>query len=131
MYNRLQPNQNQFATLASRAADGPVVMVNQLKFKPNGGKESYQAYMVAVAPLLAEVGGEVVYMGRGAENLIGNSDDAWDMVLLVRYPHRGALLRLSTSEAYRKIAHLREEALAAATLLVTEPVDPAPANPPR
>ena len=117
-----QPNAAQMQAFVERASDGPVVMLNLIKFKADGGQESYRSYTQAVAPLLAEVSGEVVYMGRGAELVIGTEDNSWDLVLLVRYPTRGHMLRMADSEGYAKVKHLRDESLSRSVLLATDPV---------
>ncbi len=121
MNDRDQPNSDAFQSFAQSPAETPVVMLNLLKFKP-GGEASYDAYLTAVEPLLAKVGGDVVYHGNGAENLIGRDDDGWDRVLLIRYPNRKALMEMANSAAYKAIFHLREAAVTASVLLATDPV---------
>ncbi|HEY1285082.1 MAG TPA: DUF1330 domain-containing protein [Solirubrobacterales bacterium] len=117
------PNQEGFAALAARSDDGrPVVMLNLLAFKPDGGEERYMEYGAAVAPLLERVGGRIVFLGQPAPVLLG--DESWDMVALVEYPSRQAFLDMVGSEEYQAIAHLRTEALAKGEL---HPMDPAPA----
>jgi uncharacterized protein (DUF1330 family) len=104
-------NQEGFAAYASRAGDGrPVVMLNLLRFLPDGGRERYEEYGAAVAPLLEKVGGKVSFLGEAALPLLG--DKPWDLVLLVEYPTRQAFLEMVGSEEYMAIAHLRTEALA-------------------
>ena len=95
--------------LSKRAAEGPVVMLNLLDFKPGGGAERYAEYGQAVQPLLERAGGRVLYAGNATTPLIGPSK--WDLVLLVEYPTRQAFLEMIGSEEYRAIAHLRSEAL--------------------
>lgn len=114
-------NAEAFASMQSRAADGPVTMLNLLKFKP-GGDASYRRYAAATGPLLAKVGGHVASLGSGAELVIGRPhEDGWDLVLLVTYPSRGAFLQMIQSEEYKAIVHLRSEALERSVLLATDP----------
>lgn len=115
------PNQDQFAAFAARAAEGPVAMLNLLKFIPDGGAETYARYMAAVAPLLAHVGGRVQYLGRGGELLIGRAHDDWDLVLVVQYPTRQALLDMIQSPAYLAIRPLRDDSVERSVLLATDP----------
>lgn len=104
-------NETGFAAFAERAAEGaPVVMLNLLAFRPDGGKERYLEYGAAVAPLLEKVGGRIVFAGPASPPLLG--DDAWDLVALVEYPSRQAFLDMIGSPEYLEIAHLRTEALA-------------------
>ena len=96
--------------------DGPIVMLNLLALKPDGGAEKYMEYGEAVAPILAGVGGKPAFMGKGSSALIGGGDRVWDMVLLVEYPSRAAFLEMIGSPEYQAIAHLRTEALTASEL---------------
>jgi uncharacterized protein (DUF1330 family) len=103
-------NQEGFVSFAARAGDGtPVVMLNLLRFKPDDGRERYEEYGAAVAPLLEKAGGQVRFLGQSALPLLG--DGSWDLVLLVEYPTRQAFLDMIGSEEYQAIAHLRTEAL--------------------
>lgn len=98
-----------FDELRRRAADGPVVMLNLLDFKPDGGAERYAEYGVAVEPLLDRARGKIVFAGNATGALIGPS--GWDLVVLVEYPSRQAFLDMITSPEYLAIAHLRTESL--------------------
>jgi uncharacterized protein (DUF1330 family) len=114
-------NQEAFAEFAGRASDGAVVMLNLLRFRPDGGAERYAEYGTAVAPLLERVGGEIVFAGQPASPLIG--EEGWDLVAVVRYPSRQAFLDMVSSEEYREIAHLRTESLLASELHPMDPVE--------
>ena len=107
--------------LVERSGDGPVVMLNLLDFKPDGGAERYGRYAEAVEPLLKRVGGRVIFSGAGNAPLIGPSK--WDLVALVEYPTRQAFLDMIGSEEYRAIMHLRSEALERTELVPLDPVD--------
>lgn len=103
-------NQEGFARFAERAAeDAPVVMLNLLAFRPDGGRERYEEYGEAVAPLLERAGGRIVFMGSPASVLLG--DSSWDLVVLVEHPTRQAFLEMIGSPEYLAIGHLRTEAL--------------------
>jgi uncharacterized protein (DUF1330 family) len=103
-------NEQGFGEFAARAEDGsPVVMLNLLRFKPDGGEERYMEYGAAVAPSLEKVGGRIVWAGRPAAPLLG--ERRWDMVALVEYPSRQAFLDMIGSPGYQEIGHLRTEAL--------------------
>lgn len=105
-----RPNQKGFTAFAARADDGTsVVMLNLLAFRPEGGRERYEEYGAAVAPLLEKAGGKIVWYGTPAKALLG--ERSWDLVVLVEYPTRQAFLDMVASEEYRAIEHLRSEAL--------------------
>lgn len=114
-------NAEGFAAFSARSSDGkPVVMLNLLAFKPEGGQERYMEYAAAVAPLLQKAGGRIVWAGEPAPALLG--EDSWDLVALVEYPTRQAFLEMTASPGYQEIAHLRSEALTKGEL---HPMDPA------
>lgn len=113
-----QLNAEGFRELLERSRsehDGPVVMLNLLALKPDGGLEKYMEYGAAVAPLLEGIGGRPLYTARGGRSLLGG-DRVWDLVLLVQYPSRAAFLEMVGSPEYEAIAHLRTEAITASEL---------------
>lgn len=118
-------NKEGFAAFAERAADGkPLVMLNLLAFKPDGGRQRYEEYAAAVAPLLEKAGGRIAFVGEPAAVLIG--DDSWDLVALVEYPTRQAFLEMIGSPEYQAIGYLRTEALSKGEL---HPMDPGEGTP--
>jgi uncharacterized protein (DUF1330 family) len=118
-------NKEGFAAFAERAADGkPLVMLNLLAFKPEGGRERYAEYGEAVAPLLEKAGGRIVFLGDPAQALLG--EGSWDLVVLVEYPTRQAFLDMIGSAEYQAIGHLRTEALSKGEL---HPMDPGEGTP--
>jgi len=100
------------------ADDGqPIVMLNLLRFKPDGGRERYAEYIAAVTPIGDEYGVEPTYFGDGLPALSAEDGQAWDAVLLVRYPNRGAFVAMLTDARYEQTAGpLREAALVEAVL---------------
>jgi uncharacterized protein (DUF1330 family) len=113
-------NDEAAAAFAERSAEGPVFMLNLLEFLPEGGAERYQEYGAAVAPLLERVGGRPIFAGRPTESLIGQGH--WDLMVLVEYPTRQAFLDMVSSTEYRRIAHLRSEALQRSELRALDPL---------
>ena len=99
---------------------GEVVMLNLLRFRPDG-RDSYTAYSRAIAPFLAKVGGSVVYAGECGTSLVPAVGSGWDAVLLVRYPSRAAFSQMVADPEYQQITHLRTEALEEAVLQATAP----------
>jgi uncharacterized protein (DUF1330 family) len=113
-------NREGFAAFSARAGEqAPVVMLNLLAFEPDGGRERYEEYGAAVAPLLEKVGGRIVFLGLPATPLLG--DGGWDLVVLVEYPTRAAFQEMIGSPEYQAIAHLRTEALVKGELHPMEP----------
>lgn len=118
----IEPTGSQISELAE-GGDGPVVMINLLRFAPDGGRESYQRYGADVLPILERIGAGVVWQGTPDSVVIGDVvADAWDLVVLVRYPSRQVFLGMATSEEYQAIAHHRTEALTDSRLIACAPL---------
>ncbi len=116
------PDPQSQAAFAARADEGPVVMLNLLKFKPDGGRERYTEYGLATGPLLAKVGGKPIFAGEPAELLIGKGEHKdWDLMILVEYPRRQSLIDMVGSPEYQAIAHLRTESLERSVLCAVDP----------
>jgi uncharacterized protein (DUF1330 family) len=104
-------------------AEGPVVMLNLLRFQPDGGRERYQQYIAKLGEGVRQrYGLEVLYMGDGGRALIAEEGQSWDAVALVRYPNRAAFVSMSRDPEYREAAHLRAAALVESVLQPTIPV---------
>ena len=107
--NAMLPTKQQTEEFMAIDYDGPIVMVNLLKFKPDGGAAEYAKYSAGVLPLLEKVGGRIVFSGAAKYCWIGSAD--WDAVALVEYPNKEALMEMATSPEYQAIHHHREAGL--------------------
>ncbi len=120
MSSSLEPTAEQFAALAARPADAPVVMVNLLKFKTAGGLESYQQYGREVAPHLQRVGATVRYAGTAPAVVIGDGEKPWwDAILVVEYPTPQAFIDMVTTQEYAKVHEHRAAGLQRGDLIAT------------
>ncbi|WP_101257846.1 DUF1330 domain-containing protein [Streptomyces barkulensis] len=100
---------------------GPVVMLNLLRFAPDG-RTSYEQYARHLADrFLERYGAEVLYAGDGATALVAEDGQEWDAVLLVRYPSREAFCRMVADPEYQQVTTLRTRALTEAVLQPTVP----------
>jgi uncharacterized protein (DUF1330 family) len=113
-------NPDALKQLAESDAEGPVVMLNLLKFRADGGREGYERYAETASRLVAERGGRILYAGQAEELLEG--DEEWDVVALAEYPSRQAFLEMASSEEFQAVAPLREESLERAVLYATDPL---------
>jgi uncharacterized protein (DUF1330 family) len=114
----IDPTREAFEQFMTSDTTTPVVMLNLLRFADRSG---YEAYLRATAPFLAKVGGEVVYAGLGGDALVAEAGQAWDAVLLVRYPSRAAFAAMVADRDYREVTKLRASALVEAVLQPTTP----------
>ena len=108
-------------------AEEPVFMLNLLRFAP-GGRDLYAEYARHLSEtFLPRYGGTVVYAGDGGTALVAEDGQAWDAVLVVRYPDRRAFSRMVADPEYQQVTRLRTAALSEAVL---QPTTPWPAPPP-
>ena len=116
----LETTPEQFAALAARPADAPVLMVNLLKFKAQGGLESYLRYGREVAPHLERVGAAVRYAGTAPAVIIGEGERPWwDAILIVEYPTPQAFIDMVTTPEYAKVHEHRAAGLERGDLIAT------------
>lgn len=115
----IEPSRHQIEELASSTATGPVVMINLLRFRPDGGDAAYAHYGEGALPCLARVGARVLWQGRPDSVVIGDEADRWDAVVLVMYPSRQAFLSMISSPEYQAIAGRRAEALSDSRLIAS------------
>jgi uncharacterized protein (DUF1330 family) len=120
MGTSLEPSAAQIAALAARPAEAPVVMVNLLQFRAEGGRERYLRYAQEVAPHIQRVGATVRYAGASAQQVIGEGERPWwDAILIVEYPSPAAFLEMVTDEEYLKVHEHRAAALDRGDLIAT------------
>ena len=116
----LEPTPEQFAALAARPAEAPVVMVNLLKFKREGGLQSYLQYGQEVGPHLQRVGATLRYAGGAPSVVIGDGEQPWwDAILIVEYPTPQAFIDMVTTQEYAKVHEHRTAGLDRGDLIAT------------
>jgi len=94
----------------------PVVMLNLLRFRPDGGRERYLEYLNLAGPLVTRYGAEILYAGDGETPLAAESGQAWDAVALVRYLTQRAFADMIADPDYHSADPVRLSALAEAVL---------------
>jgi uncharacterized protein (DUF1330 family) len=120
MVARLEVTREQIAALAARPADEPVLMVNLLKFKTNGGLESYLRYGQEVTPHLQRVGAIVRYSGTAPAYVIGEGERPWwDAILVVEYPTPQAFIDMVGTPEYTEVHEHRAAGLERGDLIAT------------
>jgi uncharacterized protein (DUF1330 family) len=116
----IDPVPEQIKKLIASDYKGPIVMLNLLKFKPDGGKKSYRTYQEKTAALfLGKNIAGAVYQGDGLMPIIG--DEEWDEIALYEYPSIQAFIDMATNEEYQKIIRYRRAALLDSRLYCTVP----------
>ena len=116
----INPTPDQFKQLMAQEYKGPIVMVNLLKFKPNGGVESYKKYSDATSELfLGKNITRMVYRGQGLMPVIG--EEQWDEIALYEYPSIEAFIEMQRNKQYQAAVSFRTEALLDSRLYCTLP----------
>ncbi|OGP67261.1 MAG: hypothetical protein A2031_05725 [Deltaproteobacteria bacterium RBG_19FT_COMBO_43_11] len=113
-------NTDQLKELVQNPNDESFVMLNLLKFKKEGGRESYARYTKEANRFVEGVGAKLLFLSRPKELLSGT--ETWDVLMLVRYPSRQAFLSMANDSEYIKIHSFREEALERAVLYATDEI---------
>ena len=129
----IDPTADQVRALRDAGRDGPVVMLNLLKFRdaaaypddsgeaPCSGVDAYARYQHAFTVTVGAISqARVLYDGPVDQVFIGMAgtpETDWDKVLIVRYPTRGHFLAMMADAAYRQALVHRYAGLARTVLL--------------
>jgi uncharacterized protein (DUF1330 family) len=124
----IRPNKAQFVELMEAPDEGPVVMLNLLKFKAaaanigegstaGSGASEYAKYGDAAVQMVEARGGKVLWMGRADQILIGDASEGWDSVALVQYPSRKAFVEMVSTPEYEQAHEHRESGLERTVLI--------------
>lgn len=116
----IEVSPEQLAALTSRPADTPVLMVNLVKFKADGGQQRYRRYLREAAPHLQRVGGAIRYFGTEPAVILGDGTTPWwDAILIVEYPSPAAFVEMVADAEYAKVHQHRDAALDRGDLVAT------------
>ena len=74
------PSPEELGSLRAVVGDGPVVLVNLIKFREPNGLERFGDYARLTAPMLSAAGTEVVYSGQAGPSLTYYCSDPWQGV---------------------------------------------------
>lgn len=99
----------QFKALMKMEIEGPIHMLNLLRYTKDGGRESYAKYSEHMRPLLEKSGGKPIFRASGQATVVGGEE--WDDMFIVEYPSKDAFVKMILSDEYQAGAHLRHGAL--------------------
>lgn len=115
MTNYLEPTMEAGRALFARGIEGPVVMLNLLRFRevadyaatpalapstPISGAAAFQKYIDHTLPFLTASGGELVFLGDGGPFFIGPPDQHWDLAMMVRQSSLASFGAFANDAAY-------------------------------
>lgn len=110
-----EPTHELVVQFLSRGIDGPIVMLNLLRFRetadysaspelapaePISGRAAYDLYEAHTRPFVEQVGGEITFLADGGHLVIGPPDERWDLVALVKHQSPQVFLSFASNEAY-------------------------------
>lgn len=121
--NAVYPDKEQMAGFLEPGAEGPLYMVNLLRFKDKAeyedgrdtdlsGREAYDLYGAAVSQLLPRFGGAAVFKAEVSRLSLGKVEDLWDVVAIAQYSSRQAMLEMMVSPEMQEIGVHRAAGLA-------------------
>ena len=127
----IDPTREQFEMFKSLPRDTPIQMLNLVRFNDKAtypsdhpladsslsGAEAYNNYGAATGPILASVGGTILWRGRYETVLIGPEDEAWDAMFIAQYANSDAFLAMITNPEYQKAVVHRQAAVLTSRLI--------------
>jgi uncharacterized protein (DUF1330 family) len=121
--NSLTPTEQQLKGFFEPGPEGPIYMLNLLKFKDKAeyadgretdlsGEAAYALYGAEVSKILVNLGGGPMFSARVERLMLGEVEELWDQVAIAMYPSREAMVQMMQSPEYQAIHHHRDAGLA-------------------
>ena len=121
--NKVTPNQEQIEGFFEPGPEGPIFMLNLLKFKENAvyedgveselsGAEAYALYAAEVSKILITLGGGGMFNAKVERLVLGDVEELWDTIAIAMYPSRQAMIAMMQSPEYQAIHYHRDAGLA-------------------
>ena len=126
--NAVTPTQEQLQNLLASDFEGPVSMLNLLKFKQRAeyadgrsselrGAEAYNLYAEKMAPFVISKGGRLVFGGRAEHLMLGEVDELWDVAAIMEYPSKEAFVEIVSAPEVGEFSVHRSAGLAGQLLI--------------
>ncbi|SDF61082.1 DUF1330 domain-containing protein [Sulfitobacter delicatus] len=131
MTGYIDPERAQFDAFKGLDRDQQIDMLNLVRLRDKAnypgdheaardgltGAEAYAAYGRDSAPVLARVGGSILWRGAFDVTLIGPQDEAWDIMFIARYPSAHAFLAMISDPEYQAAVVHRQAAVETSRLI--------------
>lgn len=120
MTGHIDPTKETFAAFRANDRDGPIHMLNLVRFRdmaayPDGreatGAEAYAAYGRDSHPVFTRLGGKIVWRGIFELMLVGPGEEAWDECFIAEYPSVAAFVEMVRDPVYREAVKHRQAAV--------------------
>jgi uncharacterized protein (DUF1330 family) len=129
-------NRAQFELFKALPRDTPIHMLNLVRFFDKAayppdhalagqnlsGAQAYKNYGTASGPVLARVGGTIIWRGGFEGALIGDPAQTWDAMFIAAYPCAAAFLAMVTDPDYKLAVVHRQAAVMESQLIRTAPL---------
>lgn len=120
--NGLYPTKQQFEMLSSDDDFRAIQLVNLFKFREKAiysdgretnltGQQAYNLYGQPMLAILEKYGAEVTFFSEVTGLVIGEVEQLWDAMVIVKYPSRQALLTMTASDEFVALSVHREAGL--------------------
>ncbi|MDJ0823361.1 MAG: DUF1330 domain-containing protein [Paracoccaceae bacterium] len=133
----IDPTRAQFDLFKGLDRDEPCEMLNLVRLRdvaayPEGhdlhgagltGSDAYARYGAETAPVLARVGGSILWRGAYRTMLIGPEAEHWDHVFVARYPSAHAFLAMVKDADYARAVVHRQAAVTTSRLIRCAPAE--------
>ena len=128
----LVPTPDQIQDLIGGNQEGPVCMLNLLKFKEKAeyedgretslsGLEAYMLYGQKMQEIVKSGGGTFRYQGLCGQVLVGSGDLEFDVCAIVEYPSREEFVKIVSTPEVAEIGVHRKAGLQGQLLIATYP----------
>ena len=119
----LEPSEEQLHAFLAEGKDGPVHMLNLLKFREfaayedgrdadMSGRDVYlHRYGGPMVEMVMKAGGSLKFSSLPSALLVGEMEEGWDMVAIVSYPSAKVLADISMTPEFQAIAVHRKAGL--------------------
>lgn len=130
MTGYVDPTREDFARFREMQREGPVHMLNLLRFREVAayddgtvatGAEAYAAYARESGPVFARLGGRQVWLGQPELTLIGPAEERWDLAFIAEYPSVDAFVAMLRDPEYHRAVRHRQAAVADSRLVRLRP----------
>lgn len=119
----IYPRPEQIESLLKSDTDGPICMLNLLKFKDRAeyedgretelsGREAYGRYAEQMVPYVLSQGGRMLHSSTPKALVIGDGDLEWDAVGVMEYPSKEAFVKITSAPEVAEFAVHRTAGLA-------------------
>ncbi|HHG84153.1 MAG TPA: DUF1330 domain-containing protein [Bacteroidetes bacterium] len=111
------PAPEQMFQLMSYPKNTPLVMVNVIKFKEKtaetgeSGAAAFARYFKNMTPFVEKVGAKLLWKGKVASTVVGDSVDQPHLIFMVEYPSVDHFFSMLANPDYKEIAQDRTVAL--------------------